>query len=82
MAKVSRLPSGVGWRGIRGAWLGRGGPARGGWERERGWSGRRGGKDSADRRAGRASSKLCRLVYPDILFGLYSPEELSDERGQ
>lgn len=38
------------------------------------------GKHPADMCAARASSKLARLVYADILFGLYSPEELSDGR--
>jgi hypothetical protein len=36
------------------------------------------GKHPADMLAARASSKLARLVYSDILFGLYSPAELSD----
>jgi 5'-3' exonuclease len=36
------------------------------------------GKHPADMLAARASSKLARLVYSDILFGLYAPEELRD----
>lgn len=36
------------------------------------------GKHTADMLAARASSKLARLVYADILFGLYAPEELSE----
>lgn len=36
------------------------------------------GKHPADMLAARATSKLARLVYSDILFGLYSPEELND----
>jgi hypothetical protein len=30
-----------------------------------------------DMLAARASAKLARLVYPDIIFGLYAPEELA-----
>lgn len=36
------------------------------------------GKHPEDMLSARASSKLARLVYSDILFGLYSPEELRD----
>ena len=32
-------------------------------------------KHPADMLVARASSKLARLVYPDVVFGLYSPEE-------
>lgn len=32
-------------------------------------------KNPADMLVARASSKLCRLVYPDVTAGLYSPEE-------
>jgi 5'-3' exonuclease len=35
-------------------------------------------KHPEDMLAARASSKLARLVYADILFGLYAPEELRD----
>jgi hypothetical protein len=35
-------------------------------------------KHPADMLAARCSSKLARLVYSDIIFGLYSPEELRD----
>ena len=33
-------------------------------------------KSPADMLVARASSKLARLVYPDILHGIYAPEEL------
>jgi 5'-3' exonuclease len=33
-------------------------------------------KHPSDMVAKTASAKLCRLVYPDVTFGLYSPEEL------
>jgi hypothetical protein len=26
----------------------------------------------------RAQSRLCRLVYPDVIGGLYTPDELKD----
>jgi 5'-3' exonuclease len=47
-------------------------------EREAKWRASSWGKQAADMLAARASSKLARLVYADILFGLYSPAELSD----
>jgi 5'-3' exonuclease len=34
----------------------------------------------ADMLVARASAKLARLVYPDICFGLYTPDELTDGR--
>lgn len=42
------------------------------------WSRSGWGKHTADMLAARASSKLARLVYADILFGLYAPEELTE----
>jgi len=42
------------------------------------WSKSSWGKHPADMLAARASSKLARLVYADILFGLYAPEELTE----
>lgn len=47
-------------------------------EREKKWAASAWGKHPADMLAARASSKLARLVYSDILFGLYAPEELRD----
>jgi len=35
-------------------------------------------KNSADMLSARASSKLARLAYADLLFGLYSPEEMDN----
>jgi 5'-3' exonuclease len=46
--------------------------------REKSWAASGWGKHTPDMLAARASSKLARLVYADILFGLYSPEELRD----
>ena len=34
------------------------------------------GKHPADMCVARCSSKLARLVYPDVVFGLYAPEEM------
>lgn len=36
------------------------------------------GRNPADMCVARASSKLARLVYPDVVSGLYAPEEMSD----
>lgn len=47
-------------------------------DRQKKWAASAWGKHPADMLAARASSKLARLVYPDILFGLYAPEELRD----
>lgn len=47
-------------------------------EREKKWAASSWGKHPADMLAARASSKLARLVYADILFGLYAPEELTE----
>jgi DNA polymerase-1 len=47
-------------------------------ELEAKWARSSWGKHPADMLAARASSKLARLVYSDILFGLYAPEELTD----
>lgn len=38
------------------------------------------GKSPVDMCVARASAKLARLVYPDICFGLYTPDELTDGR--
>jgi len=34
-------------------------------------------KNPADMLVARASAKLARLVYPDVIHGLYAPEELA-----
>jgi len=34
------------------------------------------GKNPADMLVARASTKLARLVYPDVVHGLYAPEEM------
>lgn len=36
------------------------------------------GKNPADMCVARAGAKLARLVYPEVSFGLYAPEELTD----
>jgi hypothetical protein len=36
-------------------------------------------KNPADMCTARASSKLARLVYPEAVFGLYAPEELTED---
>lgn len=38
------------------------------------------GKNPTDMLVARAQSRLARLVYPDLLAGLYTPEELQDAR--
>lgn len=38
------------------------------------------GKNPADMLVARASSKLARLVYPDVVFGTYSPEDFDEQR--
>jgi 5'-3' exonuclease len=38
------------------------------------------GKNPTDMLVARAQSRLARLVYPDLLAGLYTPEELADMR--
>jgi hypothetical protein len=38
-------------------------------------------KNPIDMLCARASSRLARMVYPDLLAGLYTPEELEDARG-
>lgn len=40
------------------------------------WSRSGWGKNPADNSVARASSKLARLVYPDVVSGLYAPEEM------
>lgn len=37
------------------------------------------GKNPADMCVARASAKLARLVYPDVTFGLYAPEEFDND---
>jgi 5'-3' exonuclease len=49
-------------------------------ERKKKWASSAWGKYPANMVTARAGAMLARLVYPDILFGLYTPEELSDER--
>ena len=44
------------------------------WEKS-GW-----GKNPTDMLVARAQARLARLVYPDLLAGLYTPEELADVR--
>jgi hypothetical protein len=39
-------------------------------------------KDPIGQCGKRASSRLARRVYPDVLAGLYAPEEILDERGE
>lgn len=49
------------------------------WERSflaSGW-----GRNPTDMLCARASSRLARMVYPDIVGGLYTPDELSEIRG-
>ncbi len=47
------------------------------WSRdERAWNNSGWGKSPADMLVARASSKLARLVFPDVTFGLYDPSEL------
>lgn len=46
---------------------------------ERAWKQSGWGRHPEDMLSARASSKLARLVYSDILLGLYAPEELRDE---
>jgi 5'-3' exonuclease len=40
------------------------------------------GKNPTDMLVARAQARLARLVYPDLLAGLYTPEELTDMREQ
>jgi 5'-3' exonuclease len=50
------------------------------WQKdERAWKLSAWGRMPEDMLSARASSKLARLVYADILYGLYAPEELRDE---
>lgn len=43
---------------------------------EKAWKGSGWAKNPADMCVARASSKLARLVYPDVVHGFYAPEEL------
>lgn len=47
-------------------------------ERKKKWASSAWGKYPANMVTARAGAMLARLVYPDILFGLYTPEELSE----
>lgn len=47
-------------------------------ERKKKWADSAWGKYPANMVTARAGAMLARLVYPDILFGLYTPEELSE----
>ena len=47
-------------------------------EREKKWKSSAWGKYPANMVTARAGAMLARLVYPDILFGLYDPSELSE----
>lgn len=49
-------------------------------EREASWQASGWGTAPQDMLVARATSRLCRLVYPDILGGLYTPEELLEVR--
>ena len=40
------------------------------------------GKNPTDMLVARACARLARMVYPDLLAGLYTPEELSEIREQ
>ncbi len=40
------------------------------------------GHNPTDMLVARAQARLCRMVYPDLLAGLYTPEELEDIRQQ
>ena len=42
---------------------------------EKAWSKSGWGRNPADMCVARASSKLARLVYPDVVHGFYAPEE-------
>lgn len=39
-------------------------------------------KNPADMLVARAGAKLARLVYPDVVHGIYCPEELTDQRAE
>jgi hypothetical protein len=45
-------------------------------EKERKWQASSWGKNPADMCVARAATKLARLVYPDVVSGLYAPEEM------
>ncbi len=45
---------------------------------EKAWKASGWGRNPADMCVARCSSKLARLVYPDVVHGFYSPAELSD----
>jgi hypothetical protein len=38
------------------------------------------GRNPTDMLVARASARLARMVYPDLLAGLYTPEELAEIR--
>lgn len=50
--------------------------AKAAWSKdEKAWKASGWGRNPADMNVARASSKLARLVYPDVVFNLYAPEE-------
>jgi hypothetical protein len=50
------------------------------WQKdERAWRASAWGRMPEDMLSARASSKLARLVYSDVTYGLYSPEELRED---
>ena len=52
--------------------------ARAAWQKDqRAWDNSSYGKNPADMLVARAGSKLARLVYPEVTFGLYATSELS-----
>jgi 5'-3' exonuclease len=54
--------------------------ARAAWQKDqKGWDASGWGRHPEDMLSARASAKLARLVYPDVLFGLYAIEELRDD---
>jgi len=55
--------------------------ARQAWPKsEEAWNKSGWGKNPTDMLVARAQARLARLVYPDLLAGLYTPEELQDAR--
>lgn len=55
--------------------------ARQAWPKsEEAWAKSGWGKNPTDMLVARAQARLARLVYPDLLAGLYTPEELADAR--
>ncbi len=48
---------------------------------DRAWLASGWGKNPADMLIARCGSKLARLVYPEVVFGLYAPSEVTDHAG-